>query len=212
MSASSPADPELLLGYRGWRPSTPDEPIDRIDASSVTSEQFYTRYVASRRPCVLVGGLPDPEWRAADRWSPQFLIREVPESVRVRSERRNHAQAPFGLGQIRELSWRDLLRKLHPCLAASGGSEATEATEASPHDRRDKINPRATGLVSTDDRHQSMKNHGQKHKRGQRGSRKVSNKLHLCSAELFGPCSFKFIWHLSSTQISIFVSSTHGQF
>ncbi|KAI9340144.1 cupin-like domain-containing protein [Zopfochytrium polystomum] len=83
------------LTTTSWQP-------DRVDIASITAQEFFSRYVATRTPCILTGHLPDAEWKATARWSSMEYLKRVAGHARVQVETRDEGKGEaFGSGRKR---------------------------------------------------------------------------------------------------------------
>jgi hypothetical protein len=87
--------------YSGWAPSKKDTTIDRVPYASLTPKDFFDRYVAPCKPCVLVGHPSEASgWHASRRWSNKHLCTVAGDAV-VQVEERAGLEDRFG--QLREV-------------------------------------------------------------------------------------------------------------
>lgn len=97
-------------GYGGWEGGSP---IEVIQASSLTPEDFHERFVKARKPVLLEGHLEDPEWHATERWSSDNRrLRELAGSATVLVERRSAGVHAFGMGKRVPMPFSQFLHKL----------------------------------------------------------------------------------------------------
>lgn len=99
--------------YRGWSPAAEAECLDRVQLSDIEPEEFFNRYIARRKPCILAGS---PKWHSGKHWSPLYLLSKTPEELEVRVERRASETDRFGRGATHKMKFHDFIRQIHPCL------------------------------------------------------------------------------------------------
>ena len=83
--------------------------IDRVSIEDLTPELFYREYVAKRRPCVIVGCLPDAQWKVSQKWTISYLKESKAGDVEISVEKRSSAKAKFGQGNEVKLLFRQFL-------------------------------------------------------------------------------------------------------
>ena len=115
-AAASPSKKPRPTGadvrYSGYTLPAQNTPIERRAVSSLTPEQFFAEFVATRRPVVLTGAAAlDPAWRGTACWSNAHL-REVAGADGVRVERRAAAGEAYGKGQNVRMAFGELLTLL----------------------------------------------------------------------------------------------------
>jgi hypothetical protein len=81
-------------GYSGYKISAGDT-IDRVDPN-IDPKSFYELYVATRKPCIIVGALGDKDWKAGDRWVNVEYLKENAGHVELDVERRESASDKYG--------------------------------------------------------------------------------------------------------------------
>jgi hypothetical protein len=100
------SDDDLCL-YSGFHP-TPNQPLDRVDPSTVSAKDFYQQYVAQRKPCVLTHiSIGDSVKKLSDlNW-----LQEEAGDCQVLFERK--VNGSFGSGRERErMTFRNFIEKI----------------------------------------------------------------------------------------------------
>ncbi|KAJ3292058.1 hypothetical protein HK104_005579, partial [Borealophlyctis nickersoniae] len=96
--------------YTGFHP-TPSWSPDRIDPSKISPRDFFTRYIATRTPCILTSHLPDPTWFATAQWTLPYLTKRAGSAI-VKVEKQTDS-GTFGSGQERvEMPFGEFIRRL----------------------------------------------------------------------------------------------------
>jgi hypothetical protein len=85
-------------GYTGYRVSSAH--LETVDARTTSAEDFFTRFVQTRKPCVLLNA---HTWDAdGERWTLAGL-RTMAGDLQVEVEVRESAAESFGLGKVKQL-------------------------------------------------------------------------------------------------------------
>ena len=139
--------PPVANEYAGWRPCA-GASLQRVACASLSPRAFFERYVATRTPVILTGGLGDAAWRAPAAWTDEHL-RAAAGAARVRVETRAHAGAPFGAGSHARMRFDAFLEQLR----GAGGADSllyltTEATRLDAHGRLALVTPPLTHLLA----------------------------------------------------------------
>ena len=82
--------------------------LDVVDSSTTSPSDFFSRYIATRTPCVL--SPPSPLWPCW-HWSNSELCREAGDCV-VQVEQRSEAASGFGYGGKVSMRFEQLVRRL----------------------------------------------------------------------------------------------------
>ena len=118
--SSPPPAPDFLNEYDGHTLSESSgaiDSIDRVNIEDLTPESFYLKYVAKRRPCVIIGCLPDSQWKVSSKWTSSSYLKEKAGDVEISVEKRTDAKAKFGRGNEVKLQFGHFLDLLN------GGSD-----------------------------------------------------------------------------------------
>ena len=118
---------DLAKAYKGFRPPNSSYTLDRVDIHSLSSAEFYERYIKQRKPCVLYdaqSALITPQMR---KWlSIPYLVEKAGDKevqVERSSTHSNHTphaqvekqtqieqkQTRFGLGLKQKMKFKDFL-------------------------------------------------------------------------------------------------------
>ena len=134
--------PTLRNEYSGWTPSPIGAPhaVERVPFNSLSTRDFFARYVATRRPVILTGGLQNTPWaRAAGDWTDTFLASAAGDEM-VRVEVRDADGDRYGVGKYARMRFADFLRK------CSSGDErvylSASPSEVDAHGRPRVVSPR----------------------------------------------------------------------
>ncbi|KAJ3039668.1 hypothetical protein HDV00_012012 [Rhizophlyctis rosea] len=96
--------------YSGFHP-TPGWTPDRIDPTKISPKDFFTKYIATRTPCIFTSPLPDRDFLPHKKWTIPYLKRVAGAAV-VQVEKKT-AAGTFGSGQQRlTMPFADFLTKL----------------------------------------------------------------------------------------------------
>ena len=139
--------PTLRNEYSGWTPSPIGAPhaVERVPFNSLSTRDFFARYVATRRPVILTGGLQNTPWaRAASDWTDSFLASAAGDET-VRVEVRDADGDRYGVGKYARMRFADFLRK------CSSGDErvylSASPSEVDAHGRPRVVSPPASRLL-----------------------------------------------------------------
>jgi len=119
--------------YAGWVPAPGDETVERVEAHSLSPLAFFERFVARRRPVLLVGGLYDASYAAPCLWTDSYL-RQRAGNATVRVERRPSSNAAFGAHVHEEVRMGAFMDAL-----AAGEERLYLTTEASRFDQHGRL-------------------------------------------------------------------------
>ena len=93
--------------YAGWKPPVSNTDVEKIDASSLTPEEFYLKYVVPRKPVILRGAPTDEAWKG-HHWTNEYLGKKV-GPVPVKVERRANDKESFGRGVEVKMTFTEFL-------------------------------------------------------------------------------------------------------
>lgn len=122
--------------YAGFRVPHDGFQLERVRVGDVTPESFFARFVATRTPVVLEGGLPDAAFTAPAKWTNAYLAATAGDAL-VAVERRAATHEKFGRGFEVPMRFRELLERI------DGGDElhylTTQDVEADALDGRPEL-------------------------------------------------------------------------
>ncbi|CAD7702113.1 unnamed protein product [Ostreobium quekettii] len=87
------------------------EAIPAIQAERLDATQFWAEFVSRRRPVVIKGHPKDPEWRASQLWSLDYLRSKAGECV-IKVEYRADKNGSYGQGRRIKMTFREFLDKV----------------------------------------------------------------------------------------------------
>jgi hypothetical protein len=93
-------------GYTGYRVGA-EAALECVDASALTAEEFFTRFVQPRKPCVLRNAVALDR----ERWSLAGL-RDVAGTLPVEVEVRDHDRESFGQGKKQRMTFGSFLERV----------------------------------------------------------------------------------------------------
>ena len=71
----SPA-PDFQNEYDGLTLTEESSSIDSVNIADLTPQAFYRDYVAKRKPCLIIGCLPDDQWKVSQKWTSFSYLKE----------------------------------------------------------------------------------------------------------------------------------------
>ena len=95
--------------YHGFTLTEDFSEIDRVNVADLTPQIFYRDYVAKRKPCLILGCLPDGQWRVTQKWNSFSYLKEKAGGVEISVEKRTSATAKFGRGNEVKLRFGEFL-------------------------------------------------------------------------------------------------------
>lgn len=105
-TSPSPA-PDFHSEYEGY--TLTSSAIDRVNIADLTPQTFYRDYVSKRKPCLIIGGLPDDQWRVSQDWKSFPYLKEKAGDVEISVEKRSGPKAKFGQGNEVKLRFGEFL-------------------------------------------------------------------------------------------------------
>ena len=103
----SPA-PDFENEYDGHTLAEESSAIDRVNIADLTPQTFYRDYVAKRKPCLIIGCLPDDQWKVA-KWRSFSYLKEKAGDMEISVEKRSGTKAKFGQGNEVKLRFGQFL-------------------------------------------------------------------------------------------------------
>ena len=104
----SPA-PDFQNEYDGLSLTEESSSIDSVNIADLTPQAFYRDYVAKRKPCLIIGCLPDDQWKVSQKWTSFSYLKEKAGDVEIAVEKRSGTKAKFGQGNEVKLRFREFL-------------------------------------------------------------------------------------------------------
>ena len=104
----SPA-PDFQNQYEGHTLAEESSAIDRVNIADLSPQTFYRDYVSKRKPCLIIGGLPDDQWRVSQDWKSFSYLNEKAGDVEISVEKRSGPKAKFGQGNEVKLRFGEFL-------------------------------------------------------------------------------------------------------
>lgn len=87
--------------------------LDQIESKSISSKDFFTSYIAHRKPVKFTDHLSDKAWKAsAKKWSNEYLKSKSNPNSLVKVEYRTEQEYRFGLGKEKHMTFADFLNKI----------------------------------------------------------------------------------------------------
>ena len=84
--------------YTGWDGAAVER-LTADEARKITPEEFYSRFVAQRKPVLLEATLTDSSWHAPARWTNEHLAARAGDAL-LQVETRASVCERFGRGKI----------------------------------------------------------------------------------------------------------------
>jgi hypothetical protein len=105
--------------YSGWQVPAPpagsavnESCIPRVSVTDQTPEEFFERYVVTRKPVILTNHLADSDWHGSDRWTDVAYLREHAGDQLVEVEKRGGVTQTFGRGTSVKMPFGEFLDKM----------------------------------------------------------------------------------------------------
>lgn len=117
--------------------------MERISSDIISPEEFFSKYIRKRQPCIISNHLRDETWHGA-RWTNDYL-RQVAGTCTVKVETREE-KGKFGIGCETELPFRDVIDAI-----ASGDENLYMTTQKllySPEGQPAIVSPPLTYMTS----------------------------------------------------------------
>ena len=97
--------------YSGWTVPSSNYTLERIDVTLLTPSDFYTQYIATRRPVILSGLQTTPEFASLfTKWSNMYLEQKMGKERIVKIETRTQAKEAFGQGVQIEMTFGEFIK------------------------------------------------------------------------------------------------------
>ena len=109
-AAAAAAAKRAAAEYAGFRFTPDDRAVSRLPLAGLDPADFFARFVAARRPCVLVGVLPGAR---LDRWLDDAHLAAAAGDATVEIEHRATGGGPaFGRGRKGQMLFGEFVRAL----------------------------------------------------------------------------------------------------
>jgi hypothetical protein len=100
----------MRVEYTGYRPPSSQATVDVVDATTLSAEEMWSKYVSQRRPVLLNGLSPDLA-EAAKTWTSAELAR-IAGASKLQVEVAEKGGRSFGKGLKQEMSFAAFLQSL----------------------------------------------------------------------------------------------------
>jgi len=102
----------LTNDYSGYQPVSGIHCLTERVSPNVAPEEFFTEYVAKRRPAVFDGLLADEQWRGG-QWTASYLLRKAGTSTIMVEDRPKPVVANRDIsGTFQEMQYREFMSSL----------------------------------------------------------------------------------------------------